>query len=134
MADDWDGTVKAALKILGKAGDVPKPKPTLKTHLDSAVTGHKDLASAMDDLSDVLTDLEHRVDWPRQYITHFQDKVDVFDYGLDPKDPASAKKIAEAKKIINAWLNKKIAEIDANDAKLRDGRKRVLELKRQVAP
>ena len=132
MADDWDGTVKAALKILGKAGDVPKPKPVLKTHLDSAVTARKALASTMDDLADTLTELEHSVDWPRQYITHFQDKVNVFDYGLDPKDPASAKKIAEAKKIINAWLDQKVAEINATDAKLRDGRRRLLELKKQV--
>ena|SRR5277367_1501666 len=133
MADDWDGTVKAALKILGKSGDVPKPKPLLKTELDAAVADRKNVASAMDALADSLTALEHSVDWPRQYITHFQDKVEVFNYGLDPKNPASAKKIAEAKKIINAWLDKKIAEIDGTDTKLRDGRRRLLELKKQVA-
>jgi len=133
MADDWDGTVKAAVKILGKAGEVPKPKPLLKTQIDSAVAGRKTLASAMDDLADGLTSLEHSVDWPRQYITHFQDKVNVFDYGLDPKNPVSAKKIAEAKKIINAWLDQKIAVINETDAKLRDGRRRLLELKKQVA-
>jgi hypothetical protein len=133
MADDWDGTVKAAVKILGKAGDVPKPKPILKTQIDSAGAGRKTLASAMDDLADALTALEHSVDWPRQYITHFQDKVNVFDYGLDPKNPVSAKKIAEAKKIINAWLDQKIAVINGTDTKLRDGRRRLLELKKQVA-
>jgi len=133
MADDWDGTVKAAVKILGKAGDVPKPKPILKTPIDSAVAGRKTLAAAMDDLADALTALEHSVDWPRQYITHFQDKVNVFDYGLDPKNPVSAKKIAEAKKIINAWLDQKIAVINGTDTKLRDGRRRLLELKKQVA-
>jgi hypothetical protein len=133
MADDWDGTVKAALKVLGKDGDVPKPKPILKTQLDSEVAGRKALASAMDDLADALTALEHSVDWPRQYITHFQDKVNVFDYGLDPKNPVSAKKIAEAKKIINAWLDQKIAVINGTDTKLRDGRRHLLELKKQVA-
>jgi hypothetical protein len=133
MADDWDGTVKAAVKILGKAGEVPKPKPLLKTQLDSAVAGRKTLATAMDDLADALTALEHSVDWPRQYITHFQDKVDVFNYGLDPKDPVSAKKIAEAKKIINTWLDQKIAVINGTDTKLRDGRRHLLELKKQVA-
>jgi hypothetical protein len=133
MADDWDGAVKAAVKILGKAGDVPKPKPILKTELDSAVAGRKALASAMDDLVDALTSLEHSVDWPRQYITHFQDKVNVFDYGLDPKDPVAAKKIAEARKIINTWLDQKIAVINRTDAKLRDGRRHLLELKKQVA-
>jgi hypothetical protein len=132
MADDWDGAVKAALKILGKSGDVPKPKPILKTYTDAATAGRKDLTSAIDEFADVLTRVEHSVDWPRQYITSFQDKVDRYDFGLDPNNPASAKKIAEAKKMINAWLDKKIAEIDATASKLRDGRKRVLELKRQV--
>jgi len=133
MADDWDGAVKAALKVLGKSGDVPKPKANLKSYTDAAAAGRKDLSSAIDDLADVLTNVEHRVDWPRQYLTDFQDKVDRFNYGLDPNNPASAKKIAEAKKIINTWLDKKIAEIDGIATRLRDGRKRVFELKRQVA-
>ncbi len=134
MPFDWDKTKAAALKILGKDGDVPDPPPALIKSVDEvskAITGFN---SAREDLEKTILTMENANDGVKNVLKQFSASLAKSDLGLDPKNKDDAKKIAQARKILLDRMGDGMKRHDTNEKMLDELDKHVIQLAKYKSP
>jgi hypothetical protein len=129
MADDWDKVEDAVLKVLGDGGGVPEfdvPEKSIDVFTDGV---RAKLAPAADKVSAAIFTLQQNAKSRSEAWEELQDRVDASDLGLSRKNKADVRPIADAKKLLDGFLKKQMAEADAEMKQLRDAHKLALELK-----
>ena len=97
MIDGWDKAQKAALKILGDDGKIPKPKATLDKADAAGVKAWEAVCKAREQLEDLIEKLLDTDSACVNALEDFRDTIDSDDLGLDPKNKDDAKKLKDAK-------------------------------------
>lgn len=116
MADSWDSVSKAAMKILGEKGKIPKISPGIAKARAADDKSFEAFDKAREELKAKLLATQNTREAVKDGISQFQDEIDESDLGLDPKSKDDAKKIAEARKILSDWLGQQI-EVCEDDFK-----------------
>jgi hypothetical protein len=130
MPDDWDKVEDAALKVLGDGGGVPEFDVPLKAFASFTDDWRDKLVPAADKVSAAIFTLQQNASSRSELWEELQDRVDASDLGLNAKkNKADARPIADAKKLLDGFLKKQMAEADAEMKQLREAHKVALELK-----
>jgi hypothetical protein len=129
MSDDWDKVEDAVLKVLGDGGGVPEFDVPLKTFASFTDDVRDKLVPAADKVSAAIFTLQQNASSRSELWEELQDRVDANDLGLNAKNKADARPIADAKKLLDGFLKKQMAEADGEMKQLRDAHKLALELK-----
>ncbi len=121
MADEWDAAVKAAQKILGDNGKIPKISPAIAK---AAAADHKSYAEFKKVREELKVKLLATQDtsaiW-KDALEQFQDEIDEDNLGLDPKkNKDDAQKIVAARKVLSAPIQGGIDTIDKDIKNLRE--------------
>jgi len=106
MPDNWDKTVAAAMKILGDKGKIPPMTGAMNGQMDKGQKSIDDVSKAVSDLQAKLVDMEKACGDVIKAGQDFKSTIDKDDLGLDPKNPDDAKKIKQARALLDAYLDK----------------------------
>jgi hypothetical protein len=130
MSDDWDKVEDAVMKVLGDGGGVPEFDVPLKTFASFTDDVRDKLVPAADKVSAAIFTLQQNASSRSELWEELQDRVDASDLGLNAKkNKADARPIADAKKLLDGFLKKQMAEADAEMKQLREAHKVALDLK-----
>src|SRR3954469_11748733 len=105
MADSWDTTKAAALKVLGKQAKIPEPKAMTKAYADLQKASAA-FDKSREDLEDKLVTLQNADSAIGNVYKQFGTLIEKADFGLDAKSKEDTKKIEEAKKILGGYVDK----------------------------
>jgi len=134
MSDDWDKVEDAALKVLGDGGGVPEFDVPLKAFASFTDDVRDKLVPAADKVSAAIFTLQQNASARVESWEELQDRVDASDLGLNAKkNKADVRPIADAKKLLDGFLKKQMAEADAEMKQLREAHKLALELKTHLS-
>jgi hypothetical protein len=128
MADDWDGAVKDAMKILGEKGKIPKIPGNISKTMNASDKAYEDFKKIRDELKAKVLALQNADSARKDSISQYQDEIDEDDLGLDPKNKDDAKKIADARKILSSALQDKMDIDDQNIKNLKELDKHLMSL------
>lgn len=120
MAKTWDSAVKDATKILGEKGKVPKLAPAITKSLTAFDKAYEAFDKARQDLKAKLLAMQAASDATKDAYVQFQDEIEESDLGLDPKNKDDVKKIADAQKILSAWVQQNVDTSTQNYKNLRE--------------
>jgi hypothetical protein len=129
MADDWDKVEDAVMKVLGDGGGVPEFDAPLKSFDIFTDDVRAKLMPAADKVSAAIFTLQQNAKSRSEAWEELQDRVDASDLGLNRKNKPDVRPIADAKKLLDGFLKKQMADADAEMKQLRDAHKLALELK-----
>jgi hypothetical protein len=120
MAKTWDSAVKDATKILGEKGKVPKLAPAITKSLTAFDKAYEAFDKARQDLKAKLLAMQAASDATKDAYVQFQDEIEESDLGLDSKNKDDVKKIADAQKILSAWVQQNVDTSTQNYKNLRE--------------
>ncbi len=100
MPFDWDKTQAAAMKILGKDGEVPDAPANLEKSIADVIKLLEAFDKSREDLEAKITDVENANDAVNNILKKLSAQVEKSDLGLDPKKKDDLKKIQQARKIL----------------------------------
>jgi len=129
MSDDWDKVEEAVLKVLGDGGGVPEFTVPLKAFAALTDGVRSEVAPAADKVSSAILSLQQNAKSRIEAWDELQDRVDASALGLNAKNKADARPIADAKKLLDGFIKKQVADADSEMKQLRDGHKLSLDLK-----
>ena len=134
MPFEWDKTKAAALKILGKDGDVPDPPANLLKAVDSVKSTDDNFNKGREDLEAKILAMQNANDATKNSLKQFQASLTKSDYGLDPKNKDDAKKIEQARKIILDRLTVGFKRVADNEKFLDELDKHLIQLSKYKSP
>ena len=134
MPFEWAKTKAAALKILGKDGDVPDPPPEMEKALADIYKAIEDFNSAREVLEKKILVNENANDGVKNVLKQFKAKLEKNDLGLDPKGKEDAKKILQARKILLDRVALGMKNHDLHEKVLDELDKHVVQLQDYKAP
>ena len=105
MPENWDKAVAAAMKILGDKGKVPPMPNTLTSGIDKGQKSGGETAKAASDLQTKLVDVQKSLGDVMKLAQQFKATIDKDPLGLDPKTADDAKKIKEARALLDAYFD-----------------------------
>ncbi len=105
MSENWDKTVAAAMKILGDKGKVPPMSSALSSGIDAGRKVAKETAKAASELQAKVVELQKSVGDVLRAAQQFQTAIDKDNLGLDPKNADDAKKIKQARAVIDRYFD-----------------------------
>jgi len=85
MADDWNSAVKAAMKILGDKGKIPKLNSAIPKADAADKKSYDDFKKTRDELKAKLLATQNTGEALNDAMMQYQDEIDEDDLGLDPK-------------------------------------------------
>jgi hypothetical protein len=106
--DDWNNVVKAAMKILGEKGKIPKLNPAIAKSSTANDKAYDEFSTTRELLKKKLLALQDAGDALKDAIEQYQDDIDESDLGLDSRDKDDVKKIQAARKILSDRLQESI--------------------------
>ncbi len=110
--------VAAAKKVLGKEGELPKPKVDLNKIGDEFAKAYQSFKSALDELEKQLVEFVTAGEKVKAATKQYANICDGDDFGLDAKNADNKKKIADATKIMLGALGKIEDDMDRNETRL----------------
>src|SRR5580658_8029606 len=105
MSAEWDKAKAAALKILGKDGDVPDMPAAVDKAGEAIGKANDEFDKARDDVESKLLAVQNANDAVKNGLKQFLAKIEKSDLGLDSKKKEDLKKIQQAKKILTDRLS-----------------------------
>ena len=99
--DDWNNVVKAAMKILGEKGKIPKLNPAITKASTANGKSYDEFSTTRELLKKKLLALQDASDALKDAIEQYQDDIDESDLGLNGRDKDDVKKIQAARKILS---------------------------------
>ena len=120
MADTWEGVSKAAMKILGDKGKIPKISSAIPKAAAADDKSYDEFNKSRNDLKAKLLATQTAGEARKDAVIQFQDEIEEDNLGLDPKDKEDAKKIASARKILMDFLQDRIDIGNDNFKNLRE--------------
>lgn len=118
MSSSWEATKAAAMKILGKGGEIPDPKGSFSKSSAELQKAFEAFYKSRSDLEEKLLDVENANAAGKNVLRQFGEKIDKSTLGLDPRDKEEAKKIEQARKLLLDFVDGATAVLDDNDSKL----------------
>ncbi len=118
MADTWESSKAAAMKILGKDAKIPEPKVDVNKLSADYMKASKAFDKARDDLDAKVLDLKNANDGIGNYAKMMMNQIDKADFGLDEKNKDDAKKIDQAQKILSDFVKSRQDIFTKNDSDL----------------
>lgn len=100
MPFDWDKTQAAAMKILGRDGDIPDAPANIEKSIADVQKLLDVVDKSREDLESKITDVENANDAVNNLLKKLHAQVEKSDLGLDPKKKEDLKKIQQARKIL----------------------------------
>jgi fumarylacetoacetate (FAA) hydrolase family protein len=94
----WDAAVKAAEKILGDKAKIPKWPATIDKAMSTDDKSFGEFSKVRDELKQKLLATQNTREALKNATSQFQDEIEESNLGLNPKDKADAKKIADGRK------------------------------------
>ena len=125
---EWDKTKAAAMKILGKDGDVPDPPASVQKALDDFSKAYESFKKTSADIEKDILALENANDGIKNALKQFEATFAKSDLGLDSKKKEDVKKIAQAHKILLDRTNQGIKHSADNDKQFDELDKHVIQL------
>ena len=108
---EWDIAKAAALKILGKDGEVPDMPGLVQTAADNLGKADQAFDEAREDCEAKLLAVQNANDAVRNALQQFQGKIEKSDFKLDSKNKDNVKKIQQAQKLLTDRLNAAIKQV-----------------------
>jgi hypothetical protein len=105
MPENWDKTVAAAMKILGDKGKVPPMPNTLTSGIEKGQKTNKEAAKAASDLQSKVVEVQKSLGDVLRAAQQFQATIDKDNLGLDPKNSDEAKKIKQARGLLDGYFD-----------------------------
>lgn len=113
MPENWDKTVAAAMKILGDKGKIPPMPTALTSGIESGKKANKETAKAVSELQSKLAELQKSLGDVLRAGQQFQAAIDKDNLGLDPKNADEAKKIKQARALLDGYFDKALKATDS---------------------
>jgi hypothetical protein len=129
VSDDWDKVEEAVSKVLGDGGGVLEFDVPTKAFASLTDSVRSELVPAADKVSSAIFSLQQNAKSRTEAWDELQDRVDASNLGLNAKNKADARPIADAKKLLDGFIKKQVADADSEMKQLRDGHKLALDLK-----
>ena len=133
MIEDWARTKADATKLLGKEGELPSERADINDAMVEADKTLTVLRKTRDTLESNCVAYQNGADKVMNAAQAYLTICSRSDFGLDPKNPEQAKKIASVKKAVDGFLTslvkdakRQAAGIDKFIASLADFRKDLL--------
>ena len=118
--DDWNNAVKAAMKILGDKGKIPKINPAITKAGTADAKTYDEFKKGREELKKKVLASQDSGEALKDAIEQYQDEINEDDLGLDPRDKDDAKKIAAARKILSDRLQDSIDVAETNSKNMRE--------------
>ena len=118
--DDWNNVVKAAMKVLGDGGKIPKLNPAIEKAGTADQKTYDEFKKVRDELKKKVLATQDSGEALKDAIEQYQDDINENDLGLNAKDKDDAKKIAAARKILSDRLQESIDLQEENGKNLRE--------------
>ncbi|MDE2004920.1 MAG: hypothetical protein KGI51_00020 [Rhodospirillales bacterium] len=112
--DSWDSVVRAAQKILGDKGKIPKIPPAIDKAREASQKTWDEFSKHREELKKKLLAVRDADEAWKDAVEQYQDEIDESDFGLDPKDKDDAKKITAAQKLLSGRLQQTVDETKEN--------------------
>ncbi len=103
---DWNDAKAQAQKILGKEGELPKPRTDIETVMNAANKAIAELGTACKAFESKVDGVEDSLSKVKNAANQYDSMISGATFGLDPKKPDQKKQIADAQKILSASLQK----------------------------
>jgi len=124
----WDIAKAAALKILGKDGEVPDMPDIVQTAADNMGKASDAFDKCREDCEAKLLALQNANDAVRNSLKQFQAKIDASDFKLDSKNKDDLKKIQQARKLLSDRLSSATKHYTDDDKMLDEVDKHLIQL------
>jgi len=118
--DDWNNVVKAAMKILGDKGKIPKINPAIAKAGTASEKAYDEFKKGREDLKKKLLASQDADQAVKDAVEQYQDTINEDDLGLNSRDKDDAKQIAAARKILSDRLQESIDIQEENVKNLRE--------------
>jgi hypothetical protein len=105
MPENWDKTVAAAMKILGEKGKIPPMPAALTSGIEKGHKSSREATKAASDLQAKLVDLQKSIGDVIRAGQQFQAAIDKDTLGMDPKNPDDAKKLKQARALLDGYFD-----------------------------
>jgi septal ring factor EnvC (AmiA/AmiB activator) len=112
--------VKAAMKVLGDKGKIPKFSPAIPKAGTADEKTYEEFKKVRDELKKKLLATQDSGEALKDAIEQYQDDINENDLGLNARDKDDAKKIAAARKILSDRLQESIDLQETNGKNLRE--------------
>lgn len=126
--DDWNNVVKAAMKVLGDKGKIPKVNPAIEKAGKADEKTYEEFKKGRDELKKKLLATQDFREALKDALEQYQDDISENDLGLNAKDKDDAKKIAAARKILSDFVQEQIDVQETNGKNLRELDKHLMSL------
>ena len=115
---DWDDAKKAAMKILGPKGKIPEFSFQIKNHNEDTDDSWEKFKKDRKALKETFD--KHKANFNLSVLLRKEYLIDLSrdNLGLNPKDKAESKKIAEARKLLSKNLEPTVKRFEAQFSKL----------------
>ena len=114
MAATWEQTKAAAQNILGKDGKIPAPKANLDKFITDWVKLDKEYRASVDVLQAKILAMQTGNSAAKLAFKQYSEQISKSDFDLDAKDGDNSKKIQQAQKLLDDFLDAKMDILDAN--------------------
>jgi hypothetical protein len=126
----YTDAAEAAKKVLGKEGELPKPKVDLIQIGEEWVKGHDSYAKTCKDLEKEIVDFSALCQKVKVAAKQYANLCDGDDFNLDAKNPDNKKKIVAATKIMLDGMGQITGDMDKNISRLEKLDRALTDLKR----
>ena len=124
----WDNAVKAAMKILGDKGKIPKVNPAIAKARTVDEKAFDEFSKVRDELKKKVLASRDAQQLAKDAIEQYQDEIVESNLGLNARDKEDLKKIQEARKVLSDALQDSIDIADSNLKNLRELDKHLMSL------
>ena len=128
MSAEWDKTVAAAQKILGKDGKVPDMPANVQKSADAMGKTNEEFDKSREEVEGKLVELQNANDAVKNGLKQFLAKIEKDDLGLDPKKKDDLKKIQQARKMLTDRLSAGVKHYIDDDKTLDELDKHIIQL------
>ena len=130
MADGWASQKEAALKILGKDGQVPDIPSHVPPAVKQMLKAWGEFDQSREACEAAVLALQNNSDAVRNALKQFATKIEKSDFNLNPKDKDDLKKIEEARKLLMGTLDEAVTFYNDHDKMLDEVNKHLSQLEK----
>lgn len=130
----WKATRAAAMKILGKKGQVPDLAPAITKGIDKVFEGAQAFADATEQYGDALRELEDANSALEHALEDFTNVVNNTDFSMDADAHGNQTLIGKARSAILAVLANQTAALEKSNKDLEEADKHLIQMGKYKPP